>query len=96
MSRMNFHDDLTPLQARVLYHVERVFRSAGGNGCIAHRDFTDTVAGKFMRGYLEGREDRAATWDDRTCMLLLGEITAAARRHGMHHFRPVDCGGIAP
>jgi hypothetical protein len=27
---------------------------------------------------------------------LLGEITAAARRHGMHHFRNVDCGGVAP
>jgi hypothetical protein len=27
MSRMNFHDEVTPAQARVLYHIERIFGS---------------------------------------------------------------------
>jgi len=92
--RLNFHDQLSPLQARVLFHVERVFRSAGGNGCKAHRDFTDAASRLFDLGEIEGWGPAAArSWPDATCKRLLREITAAARRHKMHHFRNVDCGG---
>jgi hypothetical protein len=90
---LNFHAQISPAQARVLFHVERVFRSAGGNGCKAHRDFTDTVSRLFDLGEIEGRPDSAASWSDAACSRLLREITAAARRHKMHHFRNVDCGG---
>ena len=84
--RLNFHEALTPMQARVLYHVERVFRSAGGNGCLAHRDFL-----RAAEAFCDPRA--AASWSEDTCSRLLREITAAARRHKMHHFRNVDCGG---
>lgn len=85
MSRVDFHDAISPRQARVLFHLERVFRSAGGPGCLAHRDFTAAA----VRAYGDAKARNAALWSAEDCDALHGMIEHAARQWRMHVFRDV-------
>lgn len=72
------------MQGRVLFHIERVFRSAGGNGIVAHRTFLKLCASS-------GISTRVADYHDVVCHRVLRLIEQAARAQGMHKFRSVKC-----
>ena len=80
----NLDPGFTPMQGRVLFHIERVFRSAGGNGCLAHQTFLG-----YARLY--GMSTDVRTYTDADCQCVLTMIENAARDHGMHKFRNVPC-----
>jgi len=74
----------TPEQGRVLYHMERLFRSTGG-GIKAHAEWlrlVDAVA-------LPARVDK---WTATQCVQGLQLIERACRHVGLHYFRPCDTG----
>ena len=73
---------LTAAQGRVLYHAERIFRSAGGNGCMAARDWRDACAEAALPVLV-------SVWTVIQCVQGLQLIEWAARKHRMHLFR--DC-----
>lgn len=68
---------------RVSFHMERLFRSAGGRGPYAHADFLAAAYAMGLPEQIEGVYTRAQ------CVLALKLIESAARGQGMHHFR--DC-----
>jgi hypothetical protein len=76
---------LTPAQGRVLYHLERLFRSTG-HGVREHGAYIDAVNAEGMD------PEAVATWDDATCVRALGLMEYAARGLGMHLVRPVRTG----
>ena len=78
----NLDPGLSPAQGRVLFHMERIFRSAGGPGAMAHQSFTNSCLA-------EGLPARIDTWTLDQCVLGLQLIERAARMHQMHLFR--DC-----
>jgi len=73
---------LTAAQGRVLYHAERIFRSAGGPGCIAVQSWRDACAEAALPVLV-------SAWTLRQCVQGLQLIEWAARRHRMHLFRDV-------
>jgi len=73
---------LTAAQGRVLYHSERIFRSAGGPGCLAAQSWRDSCAVRQLPVLV-------STWTQMQCVLGLRLIEVAARKHRMHLFR--DC-----
>jgi hypothetical protein len=73
---------LTALQGRVLYHAERIFRSAGGSGCIAAQSWRDACADAALPVLV-------SAWTTAQCVKGLALIEWAARRHRMHLFRDV-------
>ena len=78
----NLDPGVTPDQGRVLFHMERIFRSAGGPGVLAHRSFSAACLA-------EGLPARVDTWTRDQCVLGLQLIERAAREWRMHLFR--DC-----
>jgi hypothetical protein len=83
MPRLNFHDEVTPAQARVLYHIERVFRSTGTH-FRAYAAFLDRA-----EAIVPGRRTLAGTWTPDECALLHHAVVAAARTFKLHFFRSV-------
>lgn len=77
---------LTPKQGRVMFHAERIFRSAGGPGCLA----AQTYRALCLDAGLPVMVDQ---WTDEQCTLGLAFIEQAARKHRMHLFRNVTTGG---
>lgn len=73
---------LTAAQGRVLYHAERLFRSAGGNGCTAAVSWRDACAEAALPVLV-------STWTNAQCVKGLHLIEWAARKHRMHLFRDV-------
>jgi hypothetical protein len=73
---------LTAAQGRVLYHAERIFRSAGGPGCLAAQTWRDACAEAALPLMVD-------TWTLTQCVMGLTLIEWAARKHRMHLFR--DC-----
>jgi len=78
--------DPSPMQARVLFHCERVFRSTGA-GMKAHALFLDAATAAV--GWERARD--ATSWNRGECLALLALIEWAARAKGLHVFRDVRC-----
>lgn len=76
---------LTPAQGRVLYHQERIFRSAGGRGILAHQAYLRLciAAGLF---------DDVGAYDRLQCIRACQLIERAARAEHLHLFRNVSTG----
>jgi hypothetical protein len=74
----------TPEQGRVLFQMERIFRSTGG-GIKAHAEFLKLCD-------TEGLPVRVDTWSLGQCVRGLQLIERAARISGLHFFRAVDTG----
>lgn len=73
---------LTAAQGRVLYHAERIFRSAGGPGVLA--------AGMWRAACADAALPRlVSAWTHWQCVRGLQLIEWAAREQRMHLFR--DC-----
>lgn len=73
---------VTPAQGRVLFHMERIFRSAGGPGVLAHQTYVTACKVRGLPAMVD-------TWTPGQCALGLQMIEAAARKHKMHLFRDV-------
>jgi hypothetical protein len=73
---------LTVPQGRVMYSMERIFRSAGGNGCLAHRHWIRLCA-------QEGLPCDVSAWSIAQCVSGLQLIEVAARGYKIHVFRDV-------
>lgn len=80
----NMHCGLTPLQGRVVFHNERLCRSAGGSGPKCHARYIDLARSN-------GLAMRIDTWTDDECRLGLALLEQAARDVGVHRFRDVRC-----
>jgi hypothetical protein len=76
---------MTPAQGRVLYHAERIFRSAGGPGCLAAQTWRDACAEAALPLMVD-------TWTHEQCLRGLRLIEWAARKHRMHLFRNCSTG----
>lgn len=74
----------SPAQGRVLYHMERLFRSTGG-GIKAHAEWLRMIE-------LAGLPHLVTRWNDYQCIEGLQWIERACRHTGLHHFRPCDTG----
>lgn len=81
-SHVDMDPGITPAQGRVLYHMERLFRSTGNAPPGAHEAFSASCLA-------EGLPRRIDTWDRDQCVLGLQLIERACRMHRMHLFR--DC-----
>jgi hypothetical protein len=73
---------LTAAQGRVLYHAERLFRSAGGPGVLAASIWRDACADAALPRLV-------SAWTTAQCVMGLALIEWAARKQRMHRFR--DC-----
>jgi hypothetical protein len=82
--RMNFHDDLTPMQARVLFHSERLFRGVGASR-LTERARAMWIAECSRRG-LDVTD--VHSWTDGDCQRSLDSLTMFCQTVGVHRFRP--------
>lgn len=80
----NLNPGITPLQGRVMFHNERLCRSAGGAGPKCHARFVALAAEADLRVAID-------TWSDDECRLGLTLLERAAREVGMSKFRDVRC-----
>lgn len=76
---------LTPAQGRVLYHVERIFRSTGGNP-IHHHAYIMACA------QAELKLRRVVDWTQAECVTALQILERVARRCKLNRFRDVNTG----
>lgn len=74
---------LTAAQGRVLFHAERILRSAGGPGVLAAADWRAACARHALPVLV-------AEWTRAQCYIGAALLTAAARHHRMHLFRDVS------
>jgi len=58
--------ELTPLQGRVAFHQERIFRSAGGSGVLAHLDYVVSSMHRLRPGDFANPTRLMRQWHDRT------------------------------
>lgn len=72
----------TPAQGRVLYHQERLFRSAGGRGMCAHYRYLGMCAAEALPVAVD-------TFTLAQCVRALQLIERACTVEGLHHFRDV-------
>lgn len=75
----------TPAQGRVLYHQERIFRSAGGRGMLAHQAYLRLCTAN-------GLAPDVASYDRLKCIRALQLIERAARAVHLNLFRDVSTG----
>lgn len=80
----NMNCGITPMQGRVMFHNERLCRSAGGSGPKCHARFIELAAEADLRVMID-------TWSDDECRLGLTLLERAARDVGMNKFRDVRC-----
>jgi hypothetical protein len=73
---------LTPAQGRVLYHQERLFRSTGGSGILAHQRYLRLCA-------KAGLHPDVGAYSRLQCIRALQLIERAARDAHLHLFRNV-------
>jgi len=74
---------LTPAQGRVLYHQERLFRSTGGSGLLAHQ--------KYLRlCTAAGLGSDVGSYGRLQCIRALQLIERAARDVHLHLFRDIS------
>lgn len=78
---MNMNPGFTPLQGRVLFHVERLCSRAGTP---THNAFIALAAGAGLPVAVD-------TYTDEQCRLALGFIEQAARQTGQAGLRDVRC-----
>ena len=76
--------DLTPLQGRAAFHMERIFRSTGG-GLLAHQRFLRLAKSAQLPKMI-------GEWTEQQCVTGLRLMEAAAREFGMQQFRDVKTG----
>lgn len=72
----------TPAQGRVLFHMERLFRSAGGRGMCAHYRYLNLCAAA-------GLPYNVTTFSLAQCVKACQLIERACTAEGLHHFRDV-------
>ena len=73
---------VTPMQGRVVFHQERLFRSAGGSDMLAHT--------RYLRlAWANDLPAKIGEMDYSQCVLALRLIEHACREQGMHNFRDV-------
>ena len=77
----NMNPGVTPAQGRVVFHMERLFRSTGG-GMKAHASFTASC-------FAEGLPPLVSTWTREQCVLGLQLIERACRFHKLQLFRDI-------
>ncbi len=82
---MNMNPGVTPAQGRVLFHQERLFRSAGGRGMLAHTTYLDLCREA-------GLPILVNTFDRNQCVLACRLIERACRTHQLHLTRDVRTG----
>jgi len=75
----------TPAQGRVLYHQERIFRSAGGRGILAHQAYIRLCTAN-------GLAPDVAQYDHLKCIRACQLIERAARAVHLHLFRDISTG----
>lgn len=83
-TRMNMDAGVTPAQGRVVFHIERLFRSTGG-GVKAHGTFLAACRTKGIPSAVSG-------YTPTRCVEVLQLIESACRHRGMHLFRDVGTG----
>lgn len=76
------NDPLTPLQGRLAFHMERIFRSAGGRGVFAHQHFVTLAEGAGLPVAVDEMSDTQ-------CIEGLKLVEQAAYDTGLALFR--DC-----
>jgi hypothetical protein len=81
---MNMDAGVTPAQGRVVFHIERLFRSTGG-GVKAHGTFLAACRVKGIPSAVSG-------YTPTRCVEVLQLVESACRHHGMHLFRDVGTG----
>lgn len=74
----------TAMQGRVLFHMERLFRSTGG-GIKAHAQFIRLC-------HSHGLPRTVTDFSGGECLTALMLIEQACRDTGLHHFRQIDTG----
>ncbi len=85
LAHVNMDCGMTPLQGRVVFHQERIFRSAGGPGVLAHQVYVRLCdAAKLPH--------EVADFDTAQCRTALRLIQVAATESGMGRFRDVRTG----
>jgi hypothetical protein len=84
-AQMNMDSGLTPAQGRVVFHQERLFRSAGGRGMPAHATYLDLCREAGLP-ILIGKFDR------NQCVIACRLIERACRTHQLHLTRDVRTG----
>jgi hypothetical protein len=82
--QLNRDPGVTPAQGRVVFHMERLFRSTGG-GVKAHGTFLAACRTK-------GISPAVPSYTPTRCVEVLQMIESACRHHGMHLFRDVSTG----
>lgn len=80
----NMNAGITPMQGRVMFHNERLCRSAGGSGPKCHSRFVALAAERGLRVAID-------TYSDDECRVALQLLEQAARDVGMNKFRDVRC-----
>lgn len=80
----NMNAGITPLQGRVIFHNERLFRSVGGNGPKGHARFIELAAKADLPVAID-------TYSDEQCRVALACMEQAARDVGMARFRDARC-----
>ena len=78
-------DPLTPLQGRLGFHMERIFRSAGGTGILAHQRFLKLCEAAGLPLMFD-------TYTREQCVTCLRLVEQAACDQGMGLFRDVRTG----
>lgn len=82
--RTDFHDHVTPAQARVLFHIERLIGTAGRGKL--HAQYLERIG----RICLDAR--RVAHWPVRDCIAALQMLELTCRDAGLHLFRDISTG----
>jgi hypothetical protein len=82
---MNMDPGVTPYQGRLVFHQERLFRSAGGNGCKAHVLYLGLCRERML-------PERIGEMSREQVVAALQLIEISCRAVGMHHFRDVHTG----
>lgn len=76
---------LTPAQARVVFHQERLFRSTGGRGTPAHATYLDLCRDAGLPILID-------KFDRNQCVIACRLIERACRTHQLHLFHNIGTG----
>lgn len=83
--RTDFHDSVTPAQARVLYHAERLLRSTGAMPRDAHGAWVAACRAVSL-------PDDVTKWSTAECVRALRVLEDVLRARRVHLFRDISTG----
>ena len=88
--RMDF--PLTPYQARVLFHVERLLRSTGAGRRNSAATTYSVHAELLDHMHVTTGSLLAKDWNLEQCKDALRKLEELMRKYDLHHFRDIDTG----